>query len=331
MLLEQLSMINGVSGNEAEIRKFIINEIKDYVDDIKIDKIGNLIVYKNGFKTNSKIVVSSHMDEVGLIVNGIDSQGLIKFTLIGDVDERILVSKPVLIGNNKIKGVIGSKPIHLQEKNERKKVLKYSQLYIDIGSSNKEETEKLVNIGDYVSFCSDFIEFGDNLYKGKALDNRAGCNILIELLKKNELPSFYAVFSVMKEIGINAGLTANYSLNPDINIILDSSSKEKSLGKGPIISFMENRTHFNKELTKKTIDLAHKNNIKHQLAGSDTNNSDANVIQTSRSGSSTIKIAIPHKYSYSPVNIISKIDLEYTNKLILDVLNYLGGNYIENK
>ena len=326
MSLKELSKINSVSGNEGEIRKFIMDQIKSHVDDIKVDRIGNIIAYKKGKSEDTKIMVSAHMDEVGLLINSIDSEGLLGFTLVGDVDSRVLMSKPVILGKKNIEGVIGAKPIHLQKSSERKKPLDYSELYIDIGTSSKEATEKLVKIGDYVSFRSDFIEFGDNLLKGKALDNRSGCNILMDLLKKDSEKSFYAVFSVMKEIGIFGGYPASYSIDPDITIVLDSSLRENKLGKGPILSFMEQGAYFNNELTKKIIGLADKENIPYQLSGFDDDRSDAHTIQTSGRGSKTLKISIPCRYRKSPATVISKKDLENTDLLLQALLNNLGGN-----
>ena len=123
-------------------------------------------------------MVTAHMDEVGLMITDIDNMGLLKFTTVGGIDKRILVSKPVLIGKDKIPGVIGAKPIHLQKREEWTKALDIDELYIDIGVNTKEEAEKLVNIGDYVTFDSEYIEFGDNLVKAKALDNRVGCSLI---------------------------------------------------------------------------------------------------------------------------------------------------------
>ena len=326
MLLKKLSEINSVSGNEKEIRNYIIDEIKDHVDNIDIDKIGNIIAYKKGESEKEKVMVSAHMDEIGLMVNSIGAEGLLGFTLVGDIDSRILISKPVLVGDKDIKGVIGAKPIHLQKNEERKKALDYDLLYIDIGTSSKEETEKLVSIGDYVSFESKFMEFGDKLLKGKALDNRAGCSILIDLLKQDSHTSFYAVFSVMKEIGIFGGYPATYRINPDINIILDSNLGENKLGKGPILSFMEQGAYLDKQLTKQLIHISNEKNIPYQLSGFDNDRSDANKMQTSASGSKAIKISIPCNYRRSPATVINKDDLSNTKVLLQEFLNYLGGN-----
>lgn len=326
MLLKKLSELNGVSGNENKVRNFIIETIKDHVDSVKIDKIGNIIAYKAGKKESPKTMISAHMDEVGLIINSIDSEGLLGFTPVGDIDNRILISKPVLVGNKDIKGVIGAKPIHLQKKDERKKSLDYTELYIDLGTSSKEETEKLVSIGDYVSFKSDFIEFGDNLLKGKALDNRSGCAILIDTIKQGNIEqSFYAVFSVMKEIGIFGGYPATYSIDPDINIILDSSIGLNKIGDGPILSFMEKGAFFNSDLTKTIISISKDKKIPYQLCGFGDEKSDACNAQTSGSGSKTIKISIPCNYRRSPVSVVSKDDLENTHTLLNELLSDIGG------
>ncbi len=325
MLLKQLSELNSVSGNEKSVRDFIISEIKDYVEDVRIDKIGNIIAYKKGKVTEPKIMVSAHMDEVGLLINQIDSEGLLGFTLVGDIDSRILISKPVIVGDKSILGVIGAKPIHLQKSEERKKSIDYDALYIDIGCTNKEEAQKLVKLGDYVCFQSEFREFGDNLLKGKALDNRAGCEVLIDTIKSDTDRSFYAVFSVMKEIGIFGGEPATYSINPDINIILDSSLEQNKLGHGPILSFMEKGAFFSSEMTKRIIQMSKDKNIPYQLCGFDSDRSDACKMQTSGYGTKTLKVSIPCKYRRSAVTVINKEDLKNAKTLLKELLNDIGG------
>ena len=190
MLLKLLTEASGVSGNEKEVRNLIVSQIKDYVDNIKIDKLGNIIAYKKGKKASKTVMVTAHMDEVGLLVKDIDSSGLLKFMTVGGIDKRILVSKPVLVGNDKIYGVIGAKPIHLQNRTEWENALEIDDLYIDIGANSKEDAKKYVKIGDYVSFYSPYREFGDNLLKAKALDNRVGCSMLINLLKEKMILAF---------------------------------------------------------------------------------------------------------------------------------------------
>ena len=146
MLLKTLTEASGLSGNEKEVRDIIISEIEPYCTSLKIDRLGNIIAFKEGKANSKRIMVTAHMDEVGLMVKEIDSHGLIKFLPVGGIDKRILVSKPVLIGEKKIAGVIGAKPIHLQKRNEWSNALSMDDLYIDIGAKSKEDAEKYVNI-----------------------------------------------------------------------------------------------------------------------------------------------------------------------------------------
>lgn len=268
MLLKKLTEASGVSGNEKEVRELIISEIKDHVDSIKVDRIGNIIAYKKGVNNSKTLMIAAHMDEVGLLIKDIDSSGLLKFIPVGGIDKRILVSKPVLIGKDKVPGVIGAKPIHLQ-KSEWTKALEIDDLYIDIGATSKEDAEKYVKVGDYVCFYSQYTEFGDNLVKAKALDNRVGCSILIDLIKKVNDINFYGVFTVMEEVGLIGAGPAAYEVNPDISIVLegtlcydipklDSHLVPTYLGMGPAISLIDRTTIFDATLREKIIDISKK-------------------------------------------------------------------------
>lgn len=323
MLLKKLSESHGVSGQEQSIRELIRSEIEDSVDEIGVDRIGNLVVYKKGKLEGRKMAVVAHMDEVGLMVTKITSDGLIKFTLAGSFDSRMLVSKIVSIGESSVKGVIGAKPIHLQERDERKTALKVSQLYIDIGAKKKEEAEKRVNIGDYVAIESEFKHYGEKLVKGKALDSRASCNILVDLIKGESDYSFYGVFSVMKEVGIFGGGPAIYDISPDYTLILDGIDGE--LGKGPIINIKELRTRFDEAISKEILVLGKTENLPVQISGMDYNNSDGSRVQLSGSGNKTVKIGIPCKYMKTPVNFINMDDYKNTKKLLEKTINLLGG------
>ncbi|MBU5311097.1 M42 family metallopeptidase [Tissierella carlieri] len=332
MLLKQLTELSGVSGNEKEVRDFIISEIKDYVDSFKIDGIGNIIAYKKGKNTNKTLMVTAHMDEVGLLVKEIDNIGLLKFTTVGGIDKRILVSKPVLVGKNKIMGVIGAKPIHLQKREEWVRALSIDELYIDIGAKSKEEAEKLVSIGDYVSFASDYVEFGESLVKAKALDNRVGCSILVNLIKEVKDVSFYAVFTVMEEVGLVGAGPAAYEVNPDISIVLegtlcydmpklDTHLVPTYLNKGPAISLIDRTTVFNHEFRKKIVSIAEKNNIPYQYRKTSMGGNDSGKIHTTKEGSITTTISVPCRYIHSPASVMSKNDYDNTYLLLKAILS----------
>lgn len=334
MLLKLLTEASGVSGNEKEVRNLIVSQIKDYVDNIKIDKLGNIIAYKKGKKTSKTVMVTAHMDEVGLLVKDIDSSGLLKFMTVGGIDKRILVSKPVLVGNDKIYGVIGAKPIHLQNRTEWENALEIDDLYIDIGANSKEDAKKYVKIGDYVSFYSPYREFGDNLLKAKALDNRVGCSMLINLLKEKNDISFYGVFTVMEELGLVGAGPAAYEVEPDISIVLegtlcydvpklDSHLVPTYLGKGPAISLVDRTTLFNPALREKVVDIAKKYNIPYQYRKTSMGGNDSGKIHTTKSGSLTTTISVPCRYIHSPTSVMSLEDYNNTYKLVSCVLSEL--------
>ncbi|NLY45255.1 MAG: M42 family metallopeptidase [Tissierella sp.] len=331
MLLKTLTESFGLSGNEKEVRDIIIAEIKDYCTTIKTDRIGNIIAFKEGKPNSKRIMVTAHMDEVGLMVKDIDSSGLIKFIPVGGIDKRILVSKTVLIGNDKIPGVIGAKPIHLQKRNEWSNALNMSDLYIDIGAKSKEDAEKYVNIGDYVAFDSKYTEFGDNLVKAKALDNRVGCAILIDLIKNIEDISFYGVFTVMEEVGLVGAGPAAYEVDPDISIILegtlcydipklDSHMIPTYIGGGPAISLVDRTTVYNHKLRDRVVQVAKKNNIPHQFRKTAMGGNDSGRIHTSRDGSLTTTISVPCRNIHSPVSVMSLEDYNNTSKLVKALL-----------
>lgn len=332
MLLKQLTEASGVSGNEKEVRDLIISEIKDFVDTLKIDRIGNIIAYKKGKDTNKRLMVTAHMDEVGLIIKEIDSMGLLKFTTVGGIDKRILVSKPVLVGKDKIMGVIGAKPIHLQKREEWKRALTLDELYIDIGAKSKEEAERLVSIGDYVSFASDYVEFGEELVKAKALDNRVGCSLLISLIKEVKDVSFYAVFTVMEEIGLVGAGPATYEVEPDISLVLegtlcydmpklDTHLIPTYLNKGPAISLIDRTTVFDHEFRKKITSIAEKNNIPYQYRKTSMGGNDSGKIHTTKEGSITTTISVPCRYIHSPASVMSKKDYNNTYKLLKAIIS----------
>lgn len=327
MLLKRLTEASGLPGNEKEIRDIIKDEIKDYVDEIKVDRLGNLIALKKGKEGYPKVMLAAHMDEIGLMVKSIDEGGFIKFVPVGGIDDRILVSKIVQIGSNKVPGVIGAKAIHLQEPDERTKALKHKQLYIDIGAKSKAEAEKLVSKGDYISFLSDYIEFGNNLVKAKALDDRVGCAILIELLKETYDATLYAVFTVQEEIGLRGARVAAYGIDPDFALVVegtvcsdvtnvDEAQHGTRLGHGPAISIMDMASLFDKGLIKQIHQTAVDNNINIQFRQITTGGNDAGAIHVTREGIPSAALSIPCRYIHSPSSIMSKDDFDGCGRLL---------------
>ena len=237
-----------------------------------------------------------------------------------------------LIGKDKIKGVIGAKPIHLQKSAEWTRALNLDELYIDIGAKSKEEAEKIVSIGDYVTFASEYVEFGEDLVKGKALDNRVGCSLLIELIKEIRDISFYAVFTVMEEIGLVGAGPAAYEVNPDISLVLegtlcydmpklDTHLIPTYLNKGPAISLIDRSTVYNPKFREKIVKIAEKNNIPYQYRKTAMGGNDSGKIHTSREGSITTTISVPCRYIHSPASVMSKNDYNNTYALLKAILS----------
>lgn len=332
MLLKRLTEANGVSGNEKEVRDLIIKEIKGHVDSLLVDKIGNIIVHKKGISNEKTLMVTAHMDEVGLIIKDIDNNGLIKFVTVGGIDKRILVSKKVSIGQDKVPGVIGAKPIHLQSKKEWEKALDMESLYIDIGASSKEDAEQYVSIGDYVSFYTEYSDFGENLSKGKALDNRVGCALLIELIKSQTDVDFYGVFTVMEEIGLRGAGPAAFHVEPNITIVLegtlcyempglDGHLIPTKLNEGPAISLIDRTTIYDREFRNKIVKIAEVKNIKYQFRKTSMGGNDSGKIHTSKSGSIVLTLSVPCRYIHGPVSVMSKEDYKETFNLLNEILN----------
>lgn len=332
-LLEQLCNENGVSGNEHKIRAIVINEISPYVDDITVDTMGNIIAHKCG-KSEKKLMVAAHMDEPGYIVSEITETGYLKFKSVGRIDPRVIVSKKVLIGDSKVKGVIGMKAVHLQKKTERENVVNISDLFIDIGAKNKKDAQSYVSAGDYIAFDTEFADLG-KIIKGKALDSRIGCACLIELLKQDLESDIYAVFAVQSEIeGRGAGVAA-YSVNPDFAVIIDTveaadmfgtqpHEKAAVLGNGAVVSYMDRRAIFDRQATDKIAGLAEEHGIKTQQKNSAEGSYDSKAVQTARDGAVTVNIAIPCRYSHTPVCMASKQDIDAVSELTALILKSGG-------
>lgn len=216
-LLKHLCLLDSTSGDEDTVREFVISQIKGYCE-YSVDNLGNIICFKKGIKRPlKKVMIDAHMDEVGLIITNITEKGYLKFTTIGGIDTAALMFRKVKI-NGEINGVISGKAFHLLTADERKKLPKDDSLYIDIGAKTKLEAERMVNLGDRAVIESDFEILGDCV-KCKALDDRIGCFVLIELLKEDSEYDFYATFSVQEEIGLRGAKTATFAVAPDAAIV----------------------------------------------------------------------------------------------------------------
>ncbi|MGL6298039.1 MAG: M42 family metallopeptidase, partial [Methanobacteriaceae archaeon] len=225
-LMKNLVLTPGISGFEGEIVDLIKNELENHVDELEEDLMGNVIAIKNGTggKNTPKVMLAAHMDEIGLMVRHIDKKGFINFSKIGGINDQMILNQVVTIhtNNGPVKGVIGAKPPHRMKPAERKKVISYENMFIDIGAKDAEEALSMVAIGDPITFNSEFIEFPNNLIMGKALDNRIGCYVMIEVLKRvNSKATVFGVGTVQEEVGLKGAKTSAFKIDPDMAFALD--------------------------------------------------------------------------------------------------------------
>ncbi|MDE7098711.1 MAG: M42 family peptidase, partial [Ruminococcus sp.] len=295
-LLKELCIINGVSGDETAVRENIISRIKDYCE-YTVDNLGNLICFCNGRKkSDKKVMICTHMDEVGFIITYINDDGTLCFDEVGGIDTSVIIGRQVKVGS--ISGVVGSTAVHNLSSEEREVPPKTDSLYIDIGADSREDAEKYVSLGDCVYFDSDFIEMGDCI-KSKAIDDRAGCAMMIKMIQEKPEYDTYFVFNVQEEIGLRGSRVSAFAVQPDFAIVLEATTagdidgvsgakKVCQLGKGAVVGFMDRSTVYDKELYKLAFDTAKEINVPCQTKTMIAGGNDSGAIHLSGRGVRTI-------------------------------------------
>lgn len=325
-LLQRLCELQGISGREQQVADEIRREISPYATRVQTDALGNIIAFKKGAqKPAVRLMLSAHMDEVGLIVTQIGENGLLKFAEVGGIDRRILCATPVLVNGN-IPGVIGAKPIHLLEGDERGKSVPVSDLYIDIGAADRTEAEQVVSPGDSITFDAGFhAERGTVI--SRAIDDRAGCAILIDLLKRDLPYDMTFVFCVQEEIGLRGSAVAAYTVDPQAAIVVETTTaadiagveKERQVchvGKGPVLSFMDRRTIYDKPYFDLAMRTAQEQGIPCQVKQAVAGGNDAGAIHTVRGGVRTIAVSVACRYLHGPASLIAEQDFHDTEQLV---------------
>ncbi|MCD6083787.1 M42 family metallopeptidase [Candidatus Aerophobetes bacterium] len=319
------------SGFEQPVQRIIRERMKGYADEVKTDVHGNVIGIKNP-EGKPRVMLAGHCDEIGFMVKYVDKNGFIFFTPIGGIDAHIVPGQRVHIHTKRgpVLGVVGKKPIHVMEQEERRKVVKIHEQWIDIGVRDKKEAEKMVSIGDPITFSTKLERLQGELAASRGLDDKAGsfviCEVLRSLAGKSFKAAVFATSTVQEEIGLRGARTAAYGINPDIGIAIDVGvatdfpgmdkrrEGEINVGKGPVISRGAN---INPKVGELLIQTAQQENIPYQLSGeSRATPTDANVIQLSRAGVATGLVSIPLRYLHTPVEVFSLKDLENTVKLL---------------
>lgn len=334
-MLKELCLINGVSGDESAVREYIIGKVKDLCE-YRVDNLGNLICFKKGKKAPAKkLMIAAHMDEVGFIVTSVRSDGTLSFGTVGGVDASVVIGRQVRVGKKLLCGVVGSAAVHNLSKEQREKAPKTEDLYIDIGAADRADAEKYVSPGDCVYFDSEYVELGDGHIKSKAIDDRAGCAMMIRLMQQELEYDTYFVFNVQEEIGLRGSTVSAFSVQPDIAVVLEATTaadidgvsgakKVCSLGGGPAVSFMDRSTVYDKELYRLAFDIASEENIPCQTKTMIAGGNDSGAIHISGRGVRTLAVSVPCRYLHSPSCVICFKDLEESYRLVESLMKKVG-------
>lgn len=333
-LWEELTALDGVSGCETAVRKRIEQEIATYCDSVTVDSMGNLVAFCKGTKSDQKVLLSAHMDEVGFVVSRACDNGFLQVQTVGGFDPRLLPGTRVRLGEEQIPGVIGAKAVHLTSEEERETPIPLSKLYLDIGAKSKGEAERF--LGCYATFDSSPVRFGDGLLKAKALDDRVGCGALIRLLQQKPLFPFdlYVCFAVQEEIGLCGARAVAERLQPDIGIVMEATTcADKGggkphelvtcLGEGPALSILDGASYTDVALREQVMDAARKKGIPFQLKQSTSGGNDAGAIQL-YGCARTLVISLPCRYIHSPVSVIDTKDLAAYETLLSTTLEVIA-------
>lgn len=337
--LQELSDAVGVSGKEDAVRAVVLRAISGHAEQIRIDPMGSVTAFKPGTDgVGLRVLVAAHMDEIGFIVSGYDSDGLIRFESVGGVDDRILPGLRVKVGDALLPGVVVWTPIHI---NNDQNVVKLKNLRIDIGATSKDEAAGRVKKGERIAFDTRFRTIGDDerVLRGKAFDDRGGCSLLIDVLQSGPYPvDIHAAFTVQEEIGLRGGQVAAQTLRPDIAFILEGTTANDlpdparhaddrreinptaRMGGGPVLTLLDNSLIVPPHLLAFLRETAEAEGIPFQYKSNPGGGTDGGAIHTALGGAQTAVISLPCRYIHSPAAYLLREDYDHALRLIQAVL-----------
>ncbi|GEL76821.1 M42 family metallopeptidase [Tenuibacillus multivorans] len=348
-MLKDLTDAKGIPGNEKEPREVMQKYIAPYADDVTTDHLGSLIAKKSGDENGPKVMVAGHLDEIGFMVTRIDDDGFVFFQTVGGWWNQVMLAQRVTImtRDGDVTGVIGSKPPHILSADERKKPVEIKDMFIDIGASNKEEAEEFgVRPGDSIVPYFEFTPLkNDKVMLAKAWDNRIGCAIAIEVLKrlKNEQHpnTVYGVGTVQEEIGLRGARTSTHAIKPDIGFAVDVgiagdmpgvSDKDASseMGKGPQIVLYDASMVSHKGVRDLVIGTAEENEIPFQYEAMPGGGTDSGQIHLTGEGVPSLSITVATRYIHSHAAMLHRDDFENTVDLLVKVIQKLDRETVNN-
>ena len=339
-LLEKLCNAIGVSGDEGEVRKIVLDEIESYADDVKVDAMGSVLAIRHGRRAKRvRVMVDAHMDEVGFFIVADDGDGIYRFDTVGGIDPRHLLGKQVFVGKDRMPGVIGGKPVHLMEGSEHSRKVPVDGLRIDVGITGK------ANVGDRAGFATKFRRVGPSIM-AKSIDDRIGVATLIELFR--QAPSnidLCAAFSVQEEIGLRGAKVAAQYFKPDMAIALDSTpandlpvydgsentTYNTKLGFGPAVYIADGSTLHDPRLVRFLREIGDAEKIPYQFRQPGGGGTDSGAIQRSLAGVPTVSVSVPHRYTHSPISISRVDDWKNTINLLSAALKKITPSLITSR
>ncbi len=327
----------GVTGSEDKIRKNLISHLKSNVDDILIDRAGNVIATKKG--SSPKIMLAAHMDQIGLMINKIDKNGFLRFLTVGGFDDRTLLAQRVLVHTTEksIYGVIGAKPPHIATPKERKQIVEKKDLFIDVGAKDEKQVEEMgINIGDLVTFDRKLVHLGnDRIVSSSATDNRAGLVMMVrvmEMLSEEDISAeVYAVGTIQEEVGLRGAGLAAYKIYPEYALALDTTvssdtpgiseqENKLKLGGGPAIKFIDASVIADPKIRDLLINCAEKAEMPYQKDADVRGGTDAGRIFLTKEGIPCGGISVPSRYIHTSVEVVNLDDIENSAKLVVEFI-----------
>jgi len=331
--LEPLCRLPGVSGDEGAVRNYILEQVRPHAD-VMVDPLGNVIAHKKGLRTPAQtVLLAAHMDEVGFIVTAVTDEGYLKFDTVGGIDRRVILGKRVAVGSAAIPGIIGLKPVHLTSVDERGRVPEISELYIDIGAADADAARALVRLGDTCVFMTTPFLMGDCL-AARAIDDRVGCAILLDLISETLPFDTHFVFTVQEEIGLRGAMAASFRVRPDIALVIEGTTSadlpgvpsDKAVccvGRGVVIPFMDRGTVYDRTLHTQATTLADRQGISWQVKNVIAGGTDAASFQRTSGGARVLTLATAVRSLHTGYNVANMQDMQQhlalTRALLFDL------------
>ena len=325
-MLKTLCDLNGTSGNEAAVRDCILEQIRPYCTTCTVDAMGSVIAFKKGKRTPEKrVMLSAHMDEVGFIITGATEEGYLQFAPVGGINPSVVLGRRLALENGGY-GMVGTVPIHLLHEDAREKVPSFDELLIDVGAA-----EMMAPVGSFAYFSESYVAFGDGKICAKALDDRIGCMLMIELLQSELEADTWFCFQVQEEVGLRGAACTGSRVQPDRVLVLEATTAADLdgvtgdkrvcvLGDGPVVSFMDGATIYDRALYRMARETADENGIPSQTKTAIAGGNDAGALQRAGQGSAALAVSLPCRYIHSGASVVQQSDIDATRALLAALL-----------